>query len=115
MADLHDVSEGDQYFQLPVNKPRHIVFVDEAIGKLVRVARVYKISVLTPDTEEASPSVSVELGNPDDSSDAGVKFFVGQGPTVGHALRDMLDQVNEVFPLGGEYDDPIPPNTPEAA
>ena len=86
--------DSPAYSSVPTNKPRHIVFCDEAITILIRSFRMTHFEVNTPLTGHGG---LVSADGVDPSSEAPV-HYEGSGPTVGHALRALLDAVAEDYP-----------------
>jgi hypothetical protein len=103
MTEEEETEEEENPFaEMSKTKPRHVVFLDEFVGTMIGVLQVLDVHIETP-KRPAQPKVTI-MGIDPYSFDQ--LTYVGEGKTLGHCLRAILDQVNERFPLGGIYGSP---------
>ncbi|NDC36960.1 MAG: hypothetical protein EBZ48_02790 [Proteobacteria bacterium] len=99
MSNLEDSESAHE--AIPTARPRERVFLDEFISKVIHLMRVDDFHCVMAHDLPAEERVTFSLSgyNPTDESEYD---FEGKGPTIGHALRDILDQVAVVFGLEKE-------------
>lgn len=95
--NLHYEEEPSASFVAP-EKPREVVFVDEFLGRVISIVKVRELRLETP-ARPATPKITFKADDPqtDESFE-----LIGEGPSIGHCLRSILDQLNERIPLGGD-------------
>lgn len=94
IADLEN--EGVQYSAVKINKPREMVFTDEFISKVITKVRVQSIHLYTEDGK--SPYATLEYYDTKDTEEEKeLVILIGEGPTMGHSLRMILDSLAELL------------------
>ena len=99
MSNLED--NESTHHVVPNAKPREQVFLDEFISKVIRLMRVDGFECVMAHDLPAEERVTFSLAgyNPTNESEYN---FEGKGPTMGHALRSILDQIADTFGLERE-------------
>lgn len=102
---LHsDEDDSTQYLHIPTNRP--IVTLNDAFAHLVKASvNQFHIDSFYIDMKEGTCYAECNLRKVNEEEP---KKFIGASNTLNDALRDMLDQVNETYQLGGEYESPFP-------
>lgn len=99
MSNLDDSESVHEI--VPKSKPREQVFLDEFIGIVIRLMRLDGFHCVIAHDLPAEERVTFDLEgyNPNDETEYA---FQGKGPSMGHALRSILDQVAEKFGMDKE-------------
>ena len=98
---MSTLDDNESTHDVVPKRAREEVFLDEFIGVVIRMMRLDGFECAIAHDLPAEERVTFTLAgyNPNDESEYN---FEGKGPSMGHALRSILDQVAEKFGIDKE-------------
>jgi hypothetical protein len=101
MTQFSEDQTAESEHHIVPRKAREEVFLDEFIGVVIRVMRLdgFECVIAHDLPPEERVTFNLQGYNPTDDTEYN---FEGQGPSMGHALRTILDQIADKFGLDRE-------------
>ena len=102
MISFHDEDEVAPDYSAMRKRPREVVFLDEFVRVAISYFRLDSFVCFTDhETRDVQRRVRFRLRGYRPDADKHYKL-TGVGPSMGHALRDLLDQIAEEFGIDPE-------------